>query len=165
MVKALVFSASLFYATFFANAFADEQRPNFKQYPVSDYYKGLTHKPKFRNNDHYYRTIIWSTSGLKPNFAGHYIVSTFGCGTECIRGFIFDAKTGYVTWFPYYIASANSDYFDPLDFKVDSSLIMFRGRPDEERPNGEYYYNFKNGKFLPIAVISLPDDYVGEQTP
>lgn len=35
-----------------------------------------------------------------PNYAGHYAVTTWGCGTECQTGVAIDLLTGVVTEFP-----------------------------------------------------------------
>ena len=73
-------------------------QPNFDQFRTS-IYKGPTRLPDFRGRDRQfadYRTRI--RDGLKagPNFADHYTVIQFGCGTGCSCVYVADNRTGKV---------------------------------------------------------------------
>ena len=41
-----------------------------------------------------YRKVFKHTVSRKPNFAGHYYLVTFSCGTMCIATGLVDAKSG-----------------------------------------------------------------------
>jgi hypothetical protein len=41
-----------------------------------------------------FRTRLREAARDKPNFAGRFIGTTLGCGTECVQGAIIDARTG-----------------------------------------------------------------------
>ncbi len=94
---------------------------------------------------------------MKPNFAGHYIVSTWGCGAECIMGAVIDANTGKVYWLPSTVCCWGFDVgekFQPIEFRLDSRLIVFSGERDEkEGDNGKHFYEFKDNKFVHIQSI------------
>jgi hypothetical protein len=68
----------------------------FRAYPVAEVYAGTPAPFDFKRNKDYrdYKTRI--NAGLKEgaNFAGHYTVIRWGCGTECAVGLIVDTETG-----------------------------------------------------------------------
>jgi hypothetical protein len=74
----------------------DVQAPRFEEYPVTDIFHGIPAAPKLTTPmERLYRTRIREgvTKGIGvmkegieqagPNFAGHYIVVTWGCGSPC----------------------------------------------------------------------------------
>jgi len=60
--------------------------------------------------------ISWSINKFGMNFAGHYNIARWGCGTSCISGAITDLKTGNV----YDLPPASLDY----KFKNTSRLLV-----------------------------------------
>lgn len=102
------------------------------------------------------------------NFAGHYVVAGWGCGTGCISGAIIDARTGNVFWPEPFNAFGvlfnNGNYADPpVEYKKNSRLLIIHGIPGEgkddapAKPSGDYYYEWKNNrlrqvKFVPKAM-------------
>src|SRR5215207_9403419 len=50
-------------------------------------------------NANRFRTNLRSAAKGGVNFAGHYILTTWGCGTNCSQSAIIDARTGRV-FFP-----------------------------------------------------------------
>jgi hypothetical protein len=74
-----------------------------------------------------FRTRLREAAREKPNFAGHFIVTTWGCGTECVEGAIIDARTGRVFMLPFTLCCWDpvvgvDDGFKPVEFRVNSSL-------------------------------------------
>jgi membrane dipeptidase len=63
-----------------------------------------------------FRTRLEYSLNERPNFAGHYIVSNWGCGTMCQMVAIVDVKNGDV-FFPFTTSMG-------VCFQVDSSLII-----------------------------------------
>ena len=47
-----------------------------------------------------FRTRIRGAAKKTPNFAGHFILEQWGCGTECQMGVLIDARTGDLSWLP-----------------------------------------------------------------
>jgi len=93
------------------------------------------------------------------NFAGHYIVAGWGCGTGCISGAIIDARTGNVLW-PLPLNALGvwydgQNYADePVAYRKNSRLLIISGSPgvrdnEKDKPNGKYYYEW-NGKDLKL---------------
>jgi hypothetical protein len=97
------------------------------------------------------------------NFAGHYVVAGWGCGTGCISGAIIDARTGNVFWpVQLYALSVGYDGRDyvgkPVEYRKNSRLLIIRGSPgvkdnDAEKPAGDYYYEWKGNTLKLIRFI------------
>lgn len=75
-----------------------------------------------------FRTRLkWAVDNQKPNFAGHYILTTWGCGTSCIMGAVINSKTGKVSWWNFSVCcwSGEADEnFQPIEFRNNSKLIF-----------------------------------------
>ncbi len=83
--------------------------PRFEDYPVSEIFRGTPAAPLLVTpEERLFRTRIRNgvskgegvlrdeKEQLGPNFAGHYIIVTWTCGSPCIMMAIFDALTGKV---------------------------------------------------------------------
>ena len=81
-------------------------------------YKGVLKDPDFKTNPDAKFFITRIKEGCKEgvNFAGHYTLIYWGCGTACQYGVVVDRKTGEI--FSDYISSLGSE------FRVDSELII-----------------------------------------
>jgi hypothetical protein len=99
------------------------------------------------------------------NFAGHYILTGWGCGTGCIYGAIIDARSGRV-YFPEELAGLGTGYTkdggyedEPLKYRKNSRLLIISGVPGArtetatEKPQGAYCYEWKNGRLRLIKFI------------
>lgn len=98
------------------------------------------------------------------NFAGHYIVAGWGCGTGCISGAIIDARSGSVYWPKQFnalgVGDTENGYVDePVAYRKNSRLLVITGSPglaNEEGPDlptGEYYYEWRANSLHLIKVI------------
>lgn len=124
--------------------------PKFEDYSVN-IYKGplrslnLQSHPEARS----YRTRLRNAVKGEVNFAGKYILTTWGCGTSCITGAVIDARSGAVQFLPGTICcwfEAGEDTY-PIDYKLDSNLIIFTGLIDEKQPIAKHYYELRDGQF------------------
>jgi len=90
-----------------------------------------------------YRTKLREGAAEGPNFAGHFTVVGWGCGTSCVQWAIVDAVTGTVYFPPDEIRSISTVHLDivkdepeshfyGLRFRLDSRLLMILGAPDED---------------------------------
>ena len=109
-----------------------------------------------------YRTKLREGAAEGPNFAGQFTVVGWGCGTSCIQWAIVDAKIGGVYFPPHEIASISTVHVDiaegepephfyGLRFRLDSTLLMILGAPNEdESREGILFYQWtgKSFKFL-----------------
>lgn len=143
---------------------AQKRTPLFKDYAVTEIYKGKNAPLKLTRDDRMFRTRLkWAVDNQKPNFAGHYILTTWGCGTSCIMGAVIDAKTGKVSWWNFSICcwSGEADEnFQPIEFRKNSKLIIFFGvRNEEDEDHGAHYYKIENGRFVHLQSVSVEERF------
>ncbi len=112
-------------------------------------------KPRIvSSQDREFKTKIIEASKLNVNFAGHYILSSFGCGASCVMSFALDKESGEITWLPFTVCCSESveTGVEPLAFKKDSRLLVITGSRDEQG-KGIYYYEFKHGQFISVHQV------------
>src|ERR1044071_985780 len=137
---------------------AQSRIPRFRDYPVSETYRGKTAPLVLTRDDRIFRTRLrWAAQNLKPNFAGRYILTTWGCGTSCLMGAVIDARTGRVHWWDFSICCWGYDVdenFQPIEIRLDSKLIIFSGaRNEKEGDVGTHFYKFESGRFVHVRTI------------
>jgi hypothetical protein len=119
-----------------------------------------------------YKTVIRREAASGPNFAGHYTVIQWGCGTECIRAVIVDAITGNVLLPPApFAVQAHGDIpalgflaameDGGLSFSLSSSLFVIQGCSSGGNC-GTYYYNLHNGEFVLLERVHVCREDYGE---
>jgi hypothetical protein len=144
--------------------------PKFEDYPVKEIFNHTPHPPILTTpQQRLFRTRIrdgvekgwgvwingkWSKEqkGPGPNFAGHYIVIAWGCGSGCIEMAISDAETGTV----YSLPISEGGFALPMlvfpnsaggaaevQYRKDSRLMIIRATPHANRrdaiPNAFYF--------------------------
>ena len=148
-----------------------EDAPRSKNYPVTPY-AGPTAAPDVRSDprSRMYRTQLRGWAKEKPNFAGHYILATWGCGTGCTQIAIIDARTGKV--FHPLGARTNSVLdvhhdllggdessprradFGALRHSPDSRLLVLIGTPENRTENrGISYFVWENDVLKRIRFV------------
>ena len=153
-----------------AGAFAgDDKAPRYQDFAVTNVFKGkpaavdLSSHPDAR----YYRTQLRRQVAEGPNFAGHYKIAIWGCGSSCAEFAIVDSQTGhvyfspelpYVTWAHYW-----EDTNCGLQFRIDNRLLVLYGSPKEETKVGTFYYVWEtntlrliHSKFKKLASDEKP---------
>lgn len=131
--------------------------PQFDDYNVKKIYKGKNAKLVMTKEDRMFRTRLRLAAKQKPNFAGQFILETWGCGASCLSGAAIDAKTGKVYWLPHTTCCwAFEENLSPIDARLNSRLIIFSGLRNESEKDNEYdmhFYEFKNGRFVFIKTV------------
>jgi hypothetical protein len=134
--------------------------PKFEDYPVKEVFNGTPHPPIIVTPEQrLFRTRIregvekgwgvwingeWSKEqkGPGPNFAGHYIVIVWGCGSGCIRMVISNAETGRVYnppiseggfGLPMLIFPDSAGGAAEVQYRKDSRLMIVRATPHADR--------------------------------
>src|SRR3712207_314367 len=79
-----------------ASAYAQNRLPRFEDYSVGTIYRGNNAPVKLDEDSRAFRTRLREATREKPNFAGRFIVTAWGCGTGCVLGAVIDASTGKV---------------------------------------------------------------------
>lgn len=146
--------------------------PRFEDYPVK-IYVGTNAAPKIAGNreSQMYQTRIKKWSKEKPNFAGHYILATWGCGTDCTHVTIIDAITGKVLHPPELSTNISTnvqtELFQPghsiwygegsIKFRADSALLIVIGMPNEDPDlRGISYFVLRKGKLERVRFVPKP---------
>ncbi|HEY6096042.1 MAG TPA: hypothetical protein VIU93_13920 [Gallionellaceae bacterium] len=139
--------------------------PRFESYPAR-LYTGKNAKPDLHSDPatRMFRTRIRERSKEKPNFAGHYILATWGCGTSCTQLSIIDVRTGKVFHPPGVTYNdATNVHHELLEggdlwhasgavkFRPDSRLLVLIGMPEEDTARRGISYYVWNGTQLSLV--------------
>ena len=156
--SAVLLFASLLPLTAWAGA------PDYKAYPAARW-TGVVAKPDLSSRKaRMFATAITQQLAGGPNFAGHYRLTAWGCGTGCIGWAIVDAQSGSV-WFPTFTVEAPDCKAGPcdyaLEYRIDSELIMVRGMLNGEGKDGVRYFRW-DGKQL--AFVSSEPEVAAMET-
>lgn len=154
VIAVLIFSGSL--------AFAQEKGElSFKNYPVQEIYKGkaATAKP-LGARARKFKTRIKLGAKEGPNFAGHYTIVLWGCGSDCSGVAIVDAKTGQVFIDPELleITTKVSQDSPKIQFRLNSSLLVVEGyrsygKISQPSAIGKWYYNWEDNRLKLIRAF------------
>ncbi|QEX21192.1 hypothetical protein FRZ61_11140 [Hypericibacter adhaerens] len=110
-----------------------------------------------------FRTQLRDGAKDGPNFAGHYTIVGWGCGSACLDFGILDAKNGHV-YFPPEIravrvmnagtaANEPAPAYDALRFRPDSDLLILLGAlHEDESKDGIAYYRWDGKELLPVKT-------------
>ena len=133
-------------------ALAQEPYP-FEEYPAPTSFRGkpaapILDSPKAR----LYRTTIRYAAKRGPDFAGHYTIAMWGCGSQCTHFVIIDAQTGRV-----YVPSVGVSFSlaGPI-YRLDSTLLVTEQEASMSGPNRLDYYNWSGSKLVHLKTVRLP---------
>jgi hypothetical protein len=144
--------------------FAQSNTPTFKQYAAKvEKRKNVRVNLKSHKNANMFRTNLRNAAKEGINFAGHYILTTWGCGTNCSHSAIIDARNGRV-FFPNQLEGAGfgfcelPDDTEPLVFKPDSRLLVLSGFKggDLSLENGRcgiYYLEWTGARLRQVKFV------------
>jgi hypothetical protein len=160
-----LFLAALILA-FGAAVFAQSKTPAFKQYAAKvEKIRNVKVNLKSHKTANMFRTNLRNAAKEGVNFAGHYILTTWGCGTNCSQSAIIDARSGRV-FFPEQLEGIgigfcelpDAAFEEPLVYKPESRLLVLNGFKggDLERENGRcgiYYFEWTGAAFKQIRFV------------
>lgn len=145
--------------------------PRFSDFPA-DLYTGPNAAPNLRHDARarMHRTRLAHWAKEPPNFAGHYILATWGCGTDCTQIAIIDAKTGAIfhpVGVTYNVATnvqrellEGGDLWHSsgaVKFRADSRLLVLIGMPEERTSDrGISYYEWVGNQLKPVRFVPKP---------
>ena len=156
-----------------ARLYAQPAIPVFTQYPAPGAkFTGTPAKPVLKTAyQRTFRTMIRESAAEGPNFAGHYTVAEWGCGAGCVSVVLVDAATGTIYSGPFRNLgwemrkyenrlASNDEKFEPLEYRLDSRLLVARGCP-EEANCASYFWEWTGSQFkliqkVPSAPLASP---------
>jgi hypothetical protein len=162
----VVGKSSLIFVWVVALALAqDKPLPKFEDFKVAEVFKDTPAVPILTTpRQHQYRTMIRLGAKSRYDFAGHFKIAGWGCGSSCEGFAIVDSKNGQVfdTPFEYYEWNdliLNKDYandygptMENISFRDNSRLLVIRGCPDEKNC-GTYYYEWTGSELKLLRKI------------
>ncbi len=105
-----------------------------------------------------FRTVFSQQTKKGPNYAGHYRVVVWGCGSSCASFAVVNLRTGRVVDMEYAHSMSGVD-FEVEDFlpgtdsedtsfryRKDSKLLVVIGAPDEDAVRGGAFYYLLTGE-------------------
>jgi hypothetical protein len=152
---------------------ADVKQPlKFEDFPAPVSSTSRTVAPRMDSSEaRRYRTVLREGTADGPNFAGHFAVVAWGCGSSCSERAIVDTHTGRV-YFDRRLrdldttqADANNDRDDqfPAYFNLSSRLLVIVGAPNEdESRDGVAFYEWTGSqlkllRFVPRLQACVPE--------
>ena len=127
-------------AIFFVSA-DSRSLPRFEDYPATSVFSRPSATPVLTTkHQKLFQTMIRRAARKGPNFAGHYTIASWGCGSDCHDYAIVDDVTGYVWDFSFdYVARfafPTSNHLVPfhfgqgISFRKNSRLLIVDGCPN-----------------------------------
>jgi hypothetical protein len=144
-------------AVMFCSAAASKKNdiPRFNQYPASGAYKGKAATVILATEDErMFRTRLREASTWPANFAGDYVLTSWGCGMSCIMAGVVSRKTGRVYFVPGNICCWAEEQ-SPIEFYPNSRLIVLSGFINEQGARGVHYYEFTGKTFKHLKTIPV----------
>jgi hypothetical protein len=98
---------------------AQTKAPRFDDYRVVGRFSGKPARVDLRSHPQarMFRTMLRDIAKKGPNYAGHYAVGYWGCGTECLRVGIVNLRTGWAYVSPFYASVG-------IAYRPDSNLLI-----------------------------------------
>ena len=121
-------------------------------------------------NLYQYRTRLRKGAQQPVNFAGHYQLVQWGCGTECSAGALIDALNGQVTFLPTVVTqgmeAAMDAKFKAIEFRANSRLIVFSGQINETGVLGTHFDLWNGSGFQELLTLPfVPPATEAQQQP
>lgn len=126
----------------------EKSAPRFENYRVIGIFRGKPAPVKSSSlRARMFRTRLRENAKDGVDFAGHYILATWGCGSGCSSIAIIDARTGRVYFTPSLLLVGTALYQElaPLEFRKDSRLLKVVGSRNDEEV-GTFYYVWRNNR-------------------
>jgi hypothetical protein len=136
---------------------AAAQIPTLEGFHVAQVFRGPAAKPVLHTQvQKRFATEIRKQAVAPPNFAGHYKIVEFDCGTSCVSMVVADLATGNVYDGPFIILGygSNCEYeggFNELEYRASSRLLVARGCPEDvDKDCGTYYFEWQGDHFAKL---------------
>ena len=101
-----------------------------------------------------FRTVLTDEAKRGVNFAGHYRVATWGCGSDCHAFAIIDAVTGAVHFTPgaLWVGGLPGNDEERLQFRTNSRLLVLVGSRNDTG-GGTYYYEWTGTQLRLVRAL------------
>jgi len=157
------FSVVVLARSSFAQGKAGAREPQFTDYPAAVASHGKSVAPKLQTpGQRRFRTVIRDWVNKGPNFAGHYTIAEWGCGTGCEQIAVVNNQSGDVHEGPFgslpkalVCLGGNVDEDKTgIVYRLNSSLFVVRGCPND-KGCGTYYYMWTGTQFKLLRQVPM----------
>jgi hypothetical protein len=122
----------------------------FNRYPAGKVFRGTPAPPRLLTADQRgFRTVLRNGAKQGPNFAGHFTVVEWGCGSNCIAMAVIDAITGAV--YDQDMPQMNDAGICGAQYKLTSTLFVVE---TSLTPNGDCepeLYRWEGSHFVEVS--------------
>lgn len=144
--------------------------PRYEDYKVKTHFKGKPAAPDVRSHprSRMFRTMLRWNAKEGPNFAGHYTIASWGCGSGCAEYAIIDAITGRV-FHPPQFRSIDVNNIDNAIFETDNRLVRYSldsrllmvigGINEDSKLRGISYFVWDGTQLKRIRFVARPDNW------
>ena len=157
MIRLFIYINAIILLSYVVTA-QDSTQLKYDDFKVSSIFNGKLKEPDLTSHKKakMYRTVIRKGSKSGVNFAGHYNIVIWGCGTSCQSFAIIDVVTGkvyfsdelsFVSWGGWWELEYG------LKYRPDSNLLIVYGRCEEKDPKGIFYFIWAENKLRLIKSI------------
>ena len=127
--------------------------PRFEDHPVMKTFSGKPAPLKLPSHSkaRLFRTMLKLSAEKGPNFAGHYTVGTWGCGSDCRMVALIDAVTGRVYFAPFQVSTGATFHIDSFLFIANESEIdRYLAGEEMLHVYMPAWYVWRHGRFVEI---------------
>jgi hypothetical protein len=142
----------------------EKHRPQFNDYPVRHVYRGQPARPIITKEFRSHRTMIRLGADSDVEFAGHYTIPRWGCGTGCNAFVVVDSISGKVyegfgvAELPFkWLEQHGDEEVARMEFHPNSRLLKINACPNE-KDCGLYDYVMVEGRGLRLVRKELLPD-------
>lgn len=144
-------------------------KPEYRDYPAK-VYRGVAHPVTIDQHTRHFKTQFMATNGQAINFAGHYVINEFACGTDACTALLWvDVKTGKGRFFEprtFTGCYSGDEYIEPqLNYQANSRLLIAVSRKEDDQGVSDnrcrvYYYVENNGEMALIESRPTQTTYI-----
>ena len=139
--------------------------PRFADYPVAKLSNERVKRPiipKHWDEDPKLRLLDTVGSSSRANFAGRYFMAITPCGSACVGGAIFEARTGKMISLGIISSWVEThDDFEGIAFRHDSRMFVMSGQRNEKPGDmGRHYYVFENGRVKFLKTLKTDGNFM-----
>lgn len=126
---------------------AAQSDPTFNGYASEALYQGESAPIDFSSSEaREFRTRLRRTEDMPVNFAGEYVLTTWGVGAGCVTGATVSKASGKVFFLPGAICDIGSSS-DRMVYQANSRLLILNGYLNDQGPYGQHFYEITAAGF------------------
>ena len=138
-------------------AYAKTNVPQFKDYPVKPYTGKTAQLDMTDESARMFRTRLRDALKEKPNFAGEYVITMWGCGASCRSYAFINKRTGKLLEGGF---GGEGSQEDVIDSRANSRLLVTQEEHNNENWEVESittrFYLFEHNKFKLLKTVKEP---------